>query len=161
VGAVAGRRAERLRAAALTLLTLALIGVILGPVRVVEGLDVLTARHDRAPLTMSWLASPRVVAQPPGYTRESERGLLLGIDVAMVPDAMPVVDLESAPRVVKLVDVEKLDIKWTAHDDHGLREVDLVLRSGPREDRRVLGRFDGETKFERGGHSISARDAFL
>jgi len=83
------------------------------------------------------------------------------IDVEMVPDRMPAVELEGAPRTVKLVEIEKLDIKWVAHDDHGLREVDLVLRSGAREDRRVLGRFDGETKIERGGHAIAARDAFL
>jgi hypothetical protein len=181
---------------------------------------------------MSWLASPRIVAQPPGYTREGERALMLGvgaalprgtvvtvrgvprerdralvftdgsreelfaddgaggvvarftvrenaslrvaarfgdvrvdddeaIDVEMVPDRMPAVELEGAPRTVRLVEIEKLDIKWVAHDDHGLREVDLVLRSGAREDRRVLGRFDGETKIERGGHAVAARDAFL
>lgn len=232
VGAAAGRHAERLRGAALTLLCAALLGVILGPIRVVEGLDVLVARRGRAPLTMSWLASPRIFAQPPAYTREGERALMLGtgaalprgtvvtvrgvprereralvftdgsreelfaddgaggvvarftiredaslrvaarfgdvriddedaIDVEMVPDRLPAVELEGAPRTVKLVEIEKLDLKWIAHDDHGLREVDLVLRSGAREDRRVLGRFDGETKIERGGHALAARDPFL
>jgi hypothetical protein len=232
VGVAAGRHAERLRGAALTLMSLALIGVLWGPIRVVEGLDVLAARHGRAPLTMSWLGSPRVVAQPPGYTREGERSLLFGIavalpkgtvvtvrgvprevgralvftdgrreepfaddgsggvvarftvedsaslrvaarfgdvrvddeeaiDVEMVPDAMPTVELEGAPRTQRLVDVEKIDVKWVAHDDHGLREVDLVLRSGAREDRRVIGRFDGETKIERGGQVILSRDPFL
>jgi hypothetical protein len=232
VGAAAGRHAERRRGAALTLLTAALLGVVLGPIRVVEGLDVLAARHGRAPLTMSWLASPRVVAQPPGYTREGERSLLFDIDVAlprgtvvtvrgvprergralvftdgireepfaddgaggvvarftiresaslrvaarfgevriddeeaidveMVPDRMPIVDLEGAPRTLRLVEIDKIDVKWVARDDHGLREVDLVLRSGSREDRRVLARFDGETKIEQGGHAVSSRDAFL
>jgi hypothetical protein len=232
VGVAAGKRAERLRGAALTLLTLAIIGVVVGPVRVVEGLDVLAARHGRAPLTMSWLAVPRVAAQPPGYTREGERALLFGIgvalpkgtvmtvrgvprergrvlvftdgireepfaddgsggvvarftvrdsaslrvaarfgdvrvddeetiDVEMIPDAMPTVVLDGAPRTVRLVDVEKIDVKWVAHDDHGLREVDLVLRSGAREDRRVLARFDGETKVERGGQVVASRDPFL
>ncbi|HVW26186.1 MAG TPA: DUF4175 domain-containing protein [Polyangiaceae bacterium] len=232
VGAAAGRHAEKLRGAALGLLSAALVGVVIGPIRVVEGLDVLAARHGRAPLTMSWLGSPRVVAQPPGYTRESERSLLFGIgvalpkgtvvtvrgvpresgrvlvftdgkreepfaddgaggvvarftvedsaslrvaarfgdvrvddedaiDVEMVPDEMPTVELEGAPRTERLVDVEKIDVKWVAHDDHGLREVDLVLRSGAREDRRVLGRFDGETKIERGGQVILSRDPFL
>ena len=232
VGAAAGRHAERLRGAALALLAAALIGVVVGPVRVVEGLDVLAARHGRAPLTMSWLATPRVFAQPPAYTREGERSLLFGIgvalpkgtvvtvrgvpreqgrtlvftdgtreelfaddgvggvvarftvqdsaslrvaarfgdvrvddedsiDVEMVPDRMPTVELEGAPRTIRLVEVDNIDVKWVAHDDHGLREVDLVLHSGAREDRRVLERFDGETKVERGGQVISARDPFL
>ena len=232
VGVAAGRHAERLRGAALALLSAALVGVVIGPVRVVEGLDVLAARHGRAPLTMSWLGSPRIVAQPPGYIREGERSLLFGIDVAlpkgtvvtvrgvphepgrtlvftdgkreepfaddgaggvvarftvqdsaslrvaarfgdvriddeeaidveMVPDAMPTVELDGAPRTERLVDVEKVDVKWVAHDDHGLREVDLVLRSGTREDRRVIERFDGETKVERGGQVLLSRDPFL
>lgn len=83
------------------------------------------------------------------------------LEMTVVPDARPKVELEGAPRTVKLVDVEEIAVRWAAHDDHGLREVDLVLRSGPREDRRVLGRFDGENKVERGGQVVSARDAFL
>jgi hypothetical protein len=35
------------------------------------------------------------------------------------------------------------------------------MRSGVREERRLLSRFDGETKVERGGHVVTARDAFL
>lgn len=83
------------------------------------------------------------------------------LDVTMIPDARPRVELEGAPRTVKLIDVEEVTVRWAAYDDHGLREVDLVLRSGAREDRRVLGRFDGEDKVERGGTVLPVRDVFL
>jgi hypothetical protein len=83
------------------------------------------------------------------------------LEMTVVSDTRPKVELEGAPRTVKLADVEEIVVRWAAHDDHGLREVDLVLRSGPREDRRVLGRFDGENKIERGGQVVSARDTFL
>src|SRR4029078_10897866 len=41
------------------------------------------------------------------------------------------------------------------------REVHLVLRSGPREERRVLAKLDGETKSDRGGYVLPAADAFV
>jgi hypothetical protein len=232
VRTVAGRQAQRLRGAAIVLLSCAVLAVFIDPARVVEGLDVLVARGGRAPLTMTWLRYPRISAQPPSYTREGEHTLVLGssasvpkgtvitirgiprvpdralvvtdgstavpfasdgaggivarytarasatlrvaarfgdvriddedsLDITVVPDARPKVELEGAPRTVKLVEAENIVVRWAAHDDHGLREVDLVLRSGAREDRRVLGRFDGESKVERGGQVVSVRDAFL
>lgn len=232
VRVAATRQAQRSRALAIALLSCAVLAVFVDPARVVEGLDVLVARHGRAPLTMTWLRYPRVSAQPPSYTRESEHALVFGtavsvpkgtvitfrgiprvpdrslvisdgsstvpfssdgsggivarytvrgsatvrvaasfgevriddddwLEIAVVPDVRPKVEFEGAPKTVKLVDVEEIVVRWAAYDDHGLREVDLVLRSGAREDRRVLGRFDGENKSERGGYVVSARDAFL
>ena len=233
VRGAATRYAQRFRGVAVALLSMASIAVVMGPSRVVEGLDVLAARHGRAPLPMSFIGYPQMVARPPSYTRESERSLVFGtfvelpkgtviivrgvptspghvlvitdgereepfsddgaggiiaryvvreanvslgvaarfgdvriddgetLDVTMVPDAPPSVEVEGAPRTVRLVDLERLDVQWTAKDDHGIREVDLVMRSGPREERRVLARFDGETKIERGGRVLPTRDAFL
>ncbi len=232
VRAAGVRYAQRFRGVAVTLLSAAALAVVMGPSRVVEGLDVLAARHGRAPVPMSWLRYPRVGALPPSYTRESERTLVFGtsvelpkgtvvtvrgvprvpdralvvtdgtheepftsdgaggvvaryvarssttlrvaarfgdvrvddedsLEIAVVPDAPPTVEVEGAPKTVKLAEVDRIDVRWLARDDHGLRETDLVLRSGPREDRRVLGRFDGESKVERGGHVLFARDAFL
>lgn len=83
------------------------------------------------------------------------------LQVEAVRDTPPIVQLEGAPRTLRLSELERIEIRWTAQDDHGLREVDLVLRSGAREDRRVLERFDGESKLERGGHVLKVRDAFL
>src|SRR6185295_9346485 len=73
----------------------------------------------------------------------------------------PVVTLEGAPKTVKLLDTPEIEISYDAIDDHGLREVHLVLRSAGREERRVLARLDGETIHNRGGHRLRASDAFL
>ncbi len=84
--------------------------------------------------------------------------------VASIPDDLPVVTLEDAPRVVRLADVgtsATIPIRYVATDDHGLREVQLVLRSAGREDRRILARLDGETEISRGGHTLRASDPFI
>lgn len=76
-------------------------------------------------------------------------------------DEAPVVDLEGAPASLSLSDLRRLELRWTALDDHGLRQVDLVLRSGTREERRVLATFDGESAEQRGAHVLLASDPFL
>jgi hypothetical protein len=84
------------------------------------------------------------------------------LPVQSIPDAAPLVELESAPREVRLADqVEDIPIRYRATDDHGLREVQLVLRSGAREERRVLSRLDGETQRDEGGQVLRLRDPFL
>ena len=63
---------------------------------------------------------------------------------------------------IRLVEeVEDIPIKYEATDDHGLREVHLVLRCGAREERRVLARLDGETRTDAGGQILKLRDPFL
>jgi hypothetical protein len=85
-----------------------------------------------------------------------------GLALQSVPDAAPVVTLEGAPREVMLLDqAEDLAVKYEATDDHGLREVHLVLRSAGREERRVLARLDGETRSDKGGLVLKLRDPFL
>jgi hypothetical protein len=85
-----------------------------------------------------------------------------GLSLQSVPDAAPVVTLEGAPRQVRLLDeTEDLPIRYEATDDHGLREVHLVLRSGTREERRVLAHLDGETQSSKGGQILKLRDPFL
>ncbi len=84
------------------------------------------------------------------------------LPLVSIPDQTPVVHLETAPRQVHLVDEsEDLPIRYQASDDHGLREVHLVLRSGAREERRVLAHLDGETKTDSGGRALRLRDPFL
>ena len=99
-------------------------------------------------------------------------------DVTSVQDLAPIVKLEGAPKQIRLADDDdaqtagssgasalendgEIPIRYEASDDHGLREVHLVLRSGTREERRVLARLDGDTRFDRGGHVLRARDPFL
>ncbi len=87
--------------------------------------------------------------------------------ITSIADELPVVTLEGAPRQVVLAppnggdDVSEIPIRYEASDDHGLREVDLVLRSGGREERRVLAQLDGNTRTDRGGHTLRANDPFV
>ncbi len=84
--------------------------------------------------------------------------------VKSIADRAPVVTLEDAPRKILLAvrtDSDDVPIRYEASDDHGLREVHLVLRSGSREERRVLARLDGETRRDRGGHVLRIADPFI
>jgi hypothetical protein len=81
--------------------------------------------------------------------------------VSSVADAVPLVVLEGAPKQVELEKIEQLDLTYLAADDHGLREIDLVLRSGGREERRVLEKLDGQSRVEQGSQGLDVNDAFL
>ncbi len=83
------------------------------------------------------------------------------IPIEFTIDETPRVELEGAPKTMKLEDVSSIDLRFEASDDHGLRQIDLVLRAGGREDRRVLARLDGDSPYEQGGQVIEARDRFL
>ncbi|MDB4941383.1 MAG: hypothetical protein JWP97_917 [Labilithrix sp.] len=84
--------------------------------------------------------------------------------ITSIADQAPEVVLEGAPRRIQLAgeeDPSEIPIHYEATDDHGLREIHLVLRAAAREERRVLARLDGETKSDRGGHSLRASDPFI
>ena len=83
------------------------------------------------------------------------------VSLEAVPDAAPEVALEGAADRVDLRDFDRRELRYEATDDHGLREIDLVLRAGGREDRRPLTRLDGEVKLERGAYAIESSDPFL
>jgi hypothetical protein len=85
----------------------------------------------------------------------------LHVRIEAVADEAPVVVLDGAPRTVRLLDAPIVDVQYDATDDHGLREVALVLRSGTREERRVLVKLDGETRHDRGGYRLRATDPFF
>ncbi len=229
----AKRIAARVGVAALVVGICALGYALANAWSVLEGADVLVARHGQAPVTMRWLDEVEIVARPPEYLHQSEvhevamlplllpygtlvtvravpthpgRRLLLTdgttevpfvddgagaqvarwpltattklgavarfgevtirdpdtISIASIPDTAPQVILEGAPKQLMLVDqTDDVPIKYEAIDDHGLREVHLVLRSGAREERRVLSRLDGETRTDKGGLSLKLRDPFL
>ncbi|AKV03471.1 hypothetical protein AKJ09_10134 [Labilithrix luteola] len=94
-----------------------------------------------------------------------------GTPVESIPDRAPDVVLEGAPKRILLgaanqgggerADTSEIPIHYDASDDHGLREVHLVLRAGAREERRVLARLDGETKSDRGGYTLRTTDSFV
>jgi hypothetical protein len=90
---------------------------------------------------------------------EAERTVLL-----VIADELPIVKLEGAPREIRLLSDEAssdIPLRYEASDDHGLREVQLVLRSGEREERRLLSKLDGETREDRGGYVFRVRDPFV
>ncbi|HEY3496458.1 MAG TPA: DUF4175 domain-containing protein [Polyangiaceae bacterium] len=85
----------------------------------------------------------------------------LPVQVRSIADAVPEVELEGAPKEVKLEDLDRLELRYDVSDDHGLRQIDLVLRSGGREDRRVLEKLDGQARSEQGAQALDPSDAFL
>lgn len=83
------------------------------------------------------------------------------LHVIALSDEAPRVVLEQAPKSFKLSELERLELRWRAADDHGLTQIDLVLRSGAREERRSLGRYDAEASRLQGGHVLLPTDPFL
>lgn len=77
------------------------------------------------------------------------------------PDQRPVVSLENEGQTVRLGRVPRVELNYRASDDHGLRQIDLVLRSAEREDRRTLMRLDGQQREQSGAHALDAADALL
>lgn len=87
-----------------------------------------------------------------------------GTPVESIPDRAPEVTLEGAPKRIVLAgeeDASEIPIHYEATDDHGLREVHLVMRAAAREERRVLAKLDGEQKTDRGGYALRATDPFI
>jgi hypothetical protein len=83
------------------------------------------------------------------------------VELRSVKDETPEVALEGAPRSLLLKDLQALELRYVVSDDHGLREVALVLRAGGREERRTLERLDGEAKQRTGAQALSPRDPWL
>lgn len=82
-------------------------------------------------------------------------------EITSIPDETPKVKVEGAPKTVHLVDQPSVAIHYEASDDHGLREVALVLRAGMREERRVLSRPATDAKTDVGGYELGAADPFF
>lgn len=204
----------------------------IGPLRVIEGLNVLVAYGNRAPITLSWVDSIICRIQPPAYLGERERIMMGFVDeqlprgttisvhatpnhegrtlvltdgtkevpfiddgrgrvvatwvvdgdvelqvaarfgdvliaqedsfsVEALEDEVPKVVVQDAPRTLRLIDVQEVPIRYEASDDHGLTQVDLVLRAGGKESRRVLAKYDGRMPFDVGSAVLRRDDRFL
>ncbi|EYF06227.1 DUF4175 family protein [Chondromyces apiculatus] len=81
--------------------------------------------------------------------------------VGSIPDDAPRVLLVGTPRTVRLLDEPSISLRYEVSDDHGLREVDLVLRAGTREERRVLSRPAADALADRGGYELRSKDPFF
>ena len=210
----------------------ALALALISPATVLEGLNILVARHGRAPVSMTWLTDVEISVQHPPYLRLDDRplyypmdaqlpegSLLLvrgrevhagrhlvltdgireapftpdgtgavvghwildssatlgvaarfgqvliaeehGLELLAIPDAVPEVRLQDAPKTLRLSEMDRLPLSYSASDDHGLRQIDLVLSSGGREDRRLLDQLDGHGRFQVGSYVLESRDRFI
>lgn len=83
------------------------------------------------------------------------------LPVEAIADQPPKVWVEGAPKTIRLKDLEQLDLRYRADDDHGIRQIDLVISSGKRESRRVLLKLDGDDRTAQGGYSLDASDETL
>ncbi|HMA93964.1 MAG TPA: hypothetical protein VKP30_14835 [Polyangiaceae bacterium] len=83
------------------------------------------------------------------------------LHLGSVPDPPPTIELEGAPKHVSWADVQEVELRYRALDDHGLRQIDLVLRASGREERRTLLRMDGSAKSQSGAHVILPSDPFV
>ncbi|MFO0616210.1 MAG: DUF4175 domain-containing protein [Polyangiaceae bacterium] len=83
------------------------------------------------------------------------------LEITSIPDEVPVVRLEGAPRTVRLMDTPSIHLKYSATDDHGIREVALVLRAGATVERRSLSRQAADSKTAAGGEELSTKDPFF
>ncbi len=89
-------------------------------------------------------------------------GATLVIETAR--DSLPIVELKGAPKQLLLGETEReggVALAYHAEDDHGLREVQLVLRSGTVEERRPLATLDGEHRSDNGASFVRTADPFF
>jgi hypothetical protein len=81
-------------------------------------------------------------------------------------DQPPIVELASAPRTLPIADMGRLSLDYEVKDDHGIAEVELVVESGRREERKELVRPAKDSLEQRGVATLShehplIRGAFL
>jgi hypothetical protein len=84
-----------------------------------------------------------------------------GIELYAEMDRVPEVELAGAPSEVQLEKMERLELHWAASDDHSVVEVELVLRSAGKEERRTLERYAGDKRQANGGYVLFPDDVFL
>jgi hypothetical protein len=122
-----------------------------------DGAGHIVARWTVADSTSLWIAAEFGDSRVGGVRiRQAEEQAVVSI-----PDEAPRVTVEGAPRTVRLLEEPSIAIHYEATDDHGLREVDLVLRAGAREERRVLSHPAADVLVDRGGYEVQARDPFF
>ncbi len=79
------------------------------------------------------------------------------LELGVIEDESPKVKLEGAPAQLSLVEPNLpsvFPLRYRASDDHGLRDVELVLRAGTREVRRSLSHFELDTRVDSGVYPL-------
>lgn len=85
----------------------------------------------------------------------------VSVQVHAMPDQLPRVGLAGAPQELALKDLQQLELQWRALDDHQVSQVDLVLRTGGKEERRTLDRPSLGLRQASGGHLLYPDDPFI
>ncbi len=99
-------------------------------------------------------------AEEPAVLRVATRlGEVLVLDesstlVSPIEDQAPRVRLAGAPSRKKLEELDEIELDYTAMDDHGITQVDLVIQSGQRVVREELARLDGRKMVYRGAYRL-------
>ncbi len=83
------------------------------------------------------------------------------VQVHSMPDQLPRVALAGAPKELLLEQLTQLELQWGAADDHQISQVDLVLRSGGKEERRTLDRPSLGMRQAVGDHLLYPDDPFI
>ena len=77
--------------------------------------------------------------------------------VDTILDREPTVALLGGPREVKISELERLPVEFVAQDDYGLSLVELVIRSGDKQERQELARLDGARRSYRGATALTRK----
>ncbi len=102
----------------------------------------------------------RWMADEPAVLRVATRlGEVLLLDesataVSPILDQAPRVRLSGAPARKKLEELDEIELDYTALDDHGITQIDLVIQSGQRVVREELARLDGRKMIYRGAYRL-------
>ncbi len=83
------------------------------------------------------------------------------IELRVIKDRPPVIELELEGGVLDLTRSEQAVIPYRISDDHGVSKVQLHLRTGLREELRLLSELDGSRATEFGGLLLDRADPFL
>jgi len=93
-----------------------------------------------------------------GEVRLSERH---AIELRVIEDRPPLVELELEGDSLDLTRAERAVLGYRITDDHGVSQVELRLRAGPREERRLLAELDGSRSAELGGLLLDRAEPIL
>lgn len=127
-----------------------------------DGRDEVAFRDDGdGELTARWTVTDDVLLQVAARFGDVLIPEPVPLEIHAIPDHAPHVQLQGAPDTIRLLDQPQIAIHWQATDDHGLREVALVLRSGEQEIRRKLSKQQGGGTVDRGGVELHSDDPFL
>lgn len=83
------------------------------------------------------------------------------LELRAIDDAPPEVELEGAPKRIGIDKIADVPLKYRVRDDHGIVQVELILRSGAEQDTRRLVQFSQPTLRYEGTTILKTDDPFI